>query len=281
MSLETLLVLAVIFMRTIGIVGKFQKEWQSIAGIEYRYKFIDKTIKKAKKYAEYKGGSNNISFNKNIELKNVSFSYDSEKTIFKDTSLNIPKGKFVCLIGPSGIGKTTLIDILVGLLHVKEGSVCIDGIDIKDIDIPFWRNQIGYVPQDVFLFHDTLYKNVMLDDPNVSRKDTLEALKKAGMMDFVNSVQEGMDIIVGERGTRLSGGQRQRISIARALVRQPKLLILDEATSSLDERTEAEIAETVSKLKGNITILAITHRPALKKYADMIYTIDNNNVHAV
>ena len=144
---------------------------------------------------------------------------------------------------------------------------------MRDIDLRAWRRSIGYVPQETVLFHDTIMANVTLGDPRFSREQVERALRRAEAWDFVTALPAGMDALVGERGTRLSGGQRQRIAIARALILDPVLLILDEATTALDPETEAGIVETVSHLAGKVTVLSISHQPAMKRKADIVYRI--------
>src|SRR5690606_21587447 len=152
-----------------------------------------------------------------------------------------PKGKLTTLIGPSGAGKTTLSDVLLGLVRPRSGQILVDGVPLEELNLEQWRELVGYVPQELFLFHDTVMNNVTLGDPHITPEEVREALEAAGAWSFVEQLPQGMDTVVGERGTLLSGGQRQRISIARALVRKPKLLLLDEVTSALDPATEAEI----------------------------------------
>ena len=146
---------------------------------------------------------------------------------------------------------------------------------MRDIDIRTWRNVIGYVPQETFLFHDTVFANVALGDPAISRVQAETALRRAEAWDFVAALPDGMDTVVGERGARLSGGQRQRIAIARALIRDPALLILDEATTALDPETEAGIVATIRRLTGKLTVLSISHQPAMKQTANVVYSLND------
>ena len=175
------------------------------------------------------------------------------------------------LIGPSGAGKTTLVDIVIGLLQPQAGTVLIDGVPLETLDRRAWRRLIGYVPQDTLLLHDSVLANVTLGDPDLSREDAERALSQAGAWEFVTALPQGLDTTVGERGGRLSGGQRQRIAIARALVHEPTLLILDEPTSALDAVAETAVRDTLRTLKGRYTLLAITHRPALLDVSDRVY----------
>ena len=198
--------------------------------------------------------------------------------VISNATFDIPANKITVLQGPSGSGKTTLIDLLIGLNTAQKGKILIGGQPIETIDIKAWRQSIGYVPQDLMLFHDTIHENISLSNPDISTEAILAALEQAGARDFIDALPEGIETDVGEMGGRLSGGQRQRISLARALVTNPKILILDEVTSALDPETEAEIVSNIASLRGRYTIIAITHRPAWTKIADRLYTISNGHV---
>jgi ATP-binding cassette subfamily C protein len=180
-------------------------------------------------------------------------------------------------VGPSGSGKTTIIDLAIGLLMPQQGAVLLDGVPLHDIDIKQWRSMIGYVPQDTLLLHDSILHNVTLGDPKLALADAEAALRAAGAWDFVSRLPNGLDTIVGERGGKLSGGQRQRIVIARALINKPRLLILDEATSALDPESEEVVRQTMEGLKGQLTILAISHNRALVQAADHVYQMGAGN----
>lgn len=277
-SFESIIVMSVIFIRGIGVIGKFQKEWQIISIIEYPYKTVQKTINIAKKNIQKNTGRQDANFSKSIELINVSFKYGIKKKIFDNLSIKINNGEFLTIIGLSGIGKTTLIDIIIGLLEIEEGEMKIDGVNIKDVNLDLWKKKIGYVPQETLLFNDTLFNNIILEDSKISKEEVRKALIFSGMKHFLQSNPEGLETIVGEGGRKLSGGQKQRISLARAIIKKPKLLILDEATSSLDEKTENQIVKTIMRLKNKMTIIAVTHRKALKKVSDKTYTIRNKKI---
>jgi ATP-binding cassette subfamily C protein len=196
-------------------------------------------------------------------------------------NLVIPAGHLVCLAGPSGSGKTTIMDIVCGLIRPQQGQVKIDEVPLPEINLSRWRRRIGYVPQELILFHDTLYANVTLGDDRISAAQVEEALRVAEAWEFVEHLPEGLDTVVGERGIRFSGGQRQRISIARALLRRPLLLVLDEATANLDPATEKELCKTFARLRGQVTILAATHQPALTHVADAVYRVHKGRVETV
>lgn len=217
---------------------------------------------------------------KSIEIDGVSLDYDG-KEVLKNTSLRIKFATFTAIVGPSGSGKTTLADILCGIVQPSGGNVRIGGILMSEIDIGAWRKTIGYVPQDLSLFHDSVFNNVSLRDPAISRGDVERALRASEGWEFVEKLSQGIDTVVGERGLMLSGGQRQRIAIARALVRNPRLLILDEATTALDPKTEKEILNTMKGLANEITILAISHQPALMAMAENVFKLDQGELRQI
>ena len=209
-----------------------------------------------------------------ISLRDVNFSYGHE-SVLENVSMTLPAGAFIAVVGSSGAGKTTVADLIIGLLRPQRGEVWIDDVPLGEIDANAWRRMIGYVPQETYLFHDTVMANVTLGEPGISSNDVETALRRAEARDFVAALPDGMDTVVGERGARLSGGQRQRIAIARALVRDPALLILDEATTALDPETEAGIVATVKRLTGKLTVLSISHQPAMQKAATVVYQLDD------
>ena len=204
------------------------------------------------------------------QFSGVAFGY-GKKTIMEDVSLDLPAGAITTVIGPSGAGKTTIADLLVGLHEPTAGEVTIDGRRLQEIDTAAWRKMIGYIPQENILFNDSIAENITLGDREISRDRVVAALKSADAWDFVAALPLGIDHVVGVRGSLLSGGQRQRLSIARALANRPRLLILDEATSALDRDTALEISRSVRNLAGELTILAITHQAIWVDAADRVY----------
>jgi ATP-binding cassette subfamily C protein len=190
-------------------------------------------------------------------------------------SLEIPAGSFTTLVGFSGAGKTTIVDLVIGLLRPQQGRVRIDGWPLDELDRHAWRRRIGYVPQENLLLHDSVLRNVTLGDASLSEADAERALRAAGVWDVVRQMDGGMHASVGERGARLSGGQRQRIMIARALVHRPRLLVLDEATSALDPVSASSLAQTLRGLRGHMTVLAISHQPDLIDAADRVYRMED------
>jgi ATP-binding cassette subfamily C protein len=213
-------------------------------------------------------------------LERVSFAFGS-KPVLDQVSISIPADRLTVLMGPSGVGKTTIADLLLGLFEPQAGRILIDGVPLCEIDLRAWRGMVGYVPQELILLHDTVFANLTLGDPEITTGQAIQALETAGAWPFVESLPEGLTTTVGERGMQLSGGQRQRIALARALLLKPKLLILDEVTSALDPATEAEICANVRALDGSFTILAITHRPAWVDVADRVYELAPGGVRLV
>jgi ATP-binding cassette subfamily C protein len=186
-----------------------------------------------------------------------------------------PARRITALIGPSGAGKTSVADLVIGLVRPSRGEVRIDGVALADIDLRRWRSRIGFVPQEMFLLHDTIFANVALGDAADAEESRAPCARPAPRSSW--SGCRCVHTVVGERGAQLSGGQRQRIAIARALVHRPELLILDEATTALDPITEAAVCASVSRLRGEMTILAISHQQALVELADCVYRIENGS----
>ena len=210
------------------------------------------------------------SMEKGIELRNLSFSYDGEKSVLNDINLTIGKGKTVALVGQSGSGKSTLVDLIPRYYDIDKGEVLIDGVNVKDMTIKSLRSLIGNVNQEAILFNDTFYNNITFGVENATMEQVIEAAKIANAHDFIMATEHGYDTNVGDRGCLLSGGQRQRISIARAILKNPPILILDEATSALDTESERLVQEALERLMKTRTTIAIAHRLSTIKNADEI-----------
>lgn len=218
-----------------------------------------------------------LPINDKIELKNITYAYPgTDKLIFDDAELTIPAGASVGIVGTSGAGKSTVVDILLGLLEVRSGTVYVDGKDVK-ADYRKWLKNIGYIPQMIFMLDDSIRKNVAFGVPEdeIDEDRLWEVLKEAQLDEFIKTLPEGLDTGIGERGIRLSGGQRQRIGIARALYNDPEVLILDEATSALDNDTEAAIMEAINRLHGKKTLIIIAHRLQTIEKCDLVYRVEN------
>ena len=224
-----------------------------------------------------------MTFDHDIVLNHVSFAYDNtERMVLEDVNIKIPKGKSVAFVGPSGGGKTTLADIVIGLLRPVSGKVLVDGKDIIE-NIEGWRKQIGYIPQNIFLVDDSLKNNVAwgVNEASTDENKVWQALADAQIADFVRESEKGLEMDVGERGTRISGGQRQRLGIARALYRNPQVLVFDEATSALDNETEKEVMKAIESLQGTRTMIMIAHRLTTVEKCDIIFRVENGKVEQI
>ena len=216
--------------------------------------------------------------NEGIEYKNITFSYDGERTILKNINLKIEKGKTVALVGQSGSGKSTMVDLVPRYYDVAQGEICIDGVNIKDMKVKSLRALIGNVNQEAILFNDTFYNNITFGVENATMEQVIEAAKIANAHDFIMATENGYDTCVGDRGCLLSGGQRQRISIARAILKNPPILILDEATSALDTESERLVQEALERLMKTRTTIAIAHRLSTIKNADEICVMRDGEI---
>ncbi|MFZ9369911.1 MAG: ABC transporter ATP-binding protein, partial [Ilumatobacteraceae bacterium] len=217
---------------------------------------------------------------KQLELKDVSFKYPTAATpSLQNVSLVVNRGEAVGFVGPSGAGKSTLVDVILGLFAPTSGVVSVDGSDVHQ-NLRNWQNQIGYVPQAIYLTDDTLRRNVAfgLNDENIDDDLVREAIRLAQLHEFVTTLPDGLETVVGERGVRLSGGQRQRIGIARALYHKPSVLVLDEATSSLDTPTEHGVMQAVQALQGSKTVIIVAHRLSTVEYCDRLYRIEDSRI---
>ena len=270
MAIPELMMMGLLLERTSTSMHKLQQQVQRAVGVESAYWSVHRLIAESDAAREPLSGSAVPTLDRGCIFRNVSFGF-GEKPVLQNLSIELPARELTVITGASGAGKTTITDILLGLYLPESGQVLVDGKPLEELDLEQWRSMVGYVPQELILFHDTVLANITLGDPNISEDRVRTALQAADAWDFVCGLPEGLQTIVGERGTRLSGGQRQRVALARALVHDPKLLILDEVTSALDPETEAEICRNIRELAGELTILAITHRPAWLDTADRVY----------
>ena len=233
----------------------------------------------AEKASERQCGVPTERFSEGIRFQNVTVAHE-KVNVLHNVSLAIRKGETVALVGPSGAGKTTLVDAALGLLRLREGEILIDGVNLSEISLQSWRRLVAYVPQDVFLFNDTIRNNLTWGDKSITDKQLMEVLRIAKASTFVTAMERGLDSPIGDRGVRLSGGQRQRIAIARALLSSPEILILDEATSALDHENEHAIALMIKELKSamKMTILVIAHRPSTVMMADYAFVLRDGHI---
>lgn len=272
-SLEQVIVIGLILQRTVKGFGRLQAFLQQAVIVESPFKEVEELIAELAANQENPGGRTEPRFERDIRFDAVRFAYGARQ-VLQGADLIVPAGSITVLTGMSGAGKTTLIDLVLGLHRPQSGRILIDGVDLGEIDLQAWRTMVGYVPQELILFHASVLENLTLSDSDHSEGAVAEALRWAGAEEFVAQLPEGVHTEVGTKGARLSGGQRQRIALARALIRKPRLLILDEVTSALDPESEREICRNILGLQGRTTVLAITHRPAFLEIASRVYQID-------
>jgi len=270
---SSLMVLVFLFWQALLAINKIQRRWQSTVTDSSALWSLREMIDRAEAAGEPKGGDRAPTLERGIELDHARVEYAS-KVVLDDVSLEVPAGRITAIVGASGAGKTTILDLITGLTTPTSGTVRVDGIPLDELDTAAWRAGIGYVPQEMFLLHDSVRTNVTLGDPAVTEADLERALRDAGAWQFVSELPRGLDTVVGERGSLISGGQRQRIAIARALVRGPRLLLFDEATAALDAESENAVWEATRRLRGRVTVVAISHQPALLAVADRVFRLE-------
>ncbi|ESX17374.1 ABC transporter ATP-binding protein [Mesorhizobium sp. LSJC264A00] len=281
LSLAEIVVLLLVFMRIAPRFMDMQMQAQQVlinlpayASMRDMQARFDAESEPANRESDAK-----LSLDVGLNIRNVSFAYEAGgKPVVSDVTFGLPAGKVTALIGPSGSGKSTLADMLLGLLEPSEGKILADGVEIGAANRRRWRDEVAYVPQDVFLLHDTIAANLRLAAPQASDAELWTALRAAHGADFVERLELRLDTVVGDRGVRLSGGERQRIALARALLRKPSLLILDEATSALDWQNQSLIAKSIDGLRGSMTILTIAHRPSMIAFADWVVAVENGRI---
>ena len=233
---------------------------------------------RASELKEIRGSRIFDSLDQGIQLENITFTYPERNYTLRSVSLNIKKGEMTALVGESGSGKSTIADLVLGLQVPDKGRLLMDGVELGVWDQNSFRQRIGYVPQDPFLFHSSIRHNLLWANPRANDSELWDALRLSNAADFVTDLPQGLDTVVGDRGTRLSGGQCQRIALARALLRKPELLILDEATSALDSESEKLIQEAIETVANKTTILIIAHRLSTIVRADQVYVLDRGHI---
>jgi ATP-binding cassette, subfamily B, bacterial len=263
------------FMRPIRqVIGMIQQIQSGMTGFERFYEImnLDSDIKECEHPQKNKSIQGNITFNA------VDFQYDEGKPILNKLTLDISKGKHVALVGPSGVGKSTIINLIPRFYDTTGGSIQIDGVDIKQMDLAQLRRAIGIVQQDVFIFHGTIRDNIVYGNPDASEESIINAAKNAFIHDFIINLPDGYNTMVGERGVKLSGGQKQRLSIARVFLKNPPIIILDEATSSLDNASERYVQMALDRLSQGKTTVTVAHRLTTVMHADEILVLEGNSI---
>lgn len=279
LPLAGILLLLYVFARLVPQVTGLQRQVVGIVQQLPAFERIEELIARYEASAEVAGGPTPLPLRRALRVADVSFRYDDAPGTppLAGVSLTLRAGTTTAIVGPSGAGKSTLADVLVGLVPPTSGSVFVDDAPLAGANVAAWRRSIGYVHQDTFLFHDTIRENLRLVRQDAD-DDAIDAALSAAAADFVHAMPDGLDTVVGDRGVRLSGGERQRIALARALLRQPALLVLDEATSSLDAESEAAIQVALERMSGQRTVVVIAHRLATVRSADAIVVLEAGRV---
>lgn len=276
------------FAALLAVVYLIQRIFQYIQQFQAKLHAINESIPYLQSVLNYETQSSNskeenkslynFQFNKELEFKNISFFYNTETEVLSNVNFNIKKGEMIGLIGPSGAGKTTIVDLILRLFNPIKGEILLDKKNISDIDLEEWRKNIGYVSQDIFLMNNTIAENIKFYDETITNIIMEESAKMANIYDFIQECPDKFSTIIGERGVELSVGQRQRIVIARVLARKPKFLILDEATSALDNESEVKIQKIIEDLKGKITVFVIAHRLSTVINCDKLLVLENGRI---
>lgn len=283
-NFEVLLISAILYYRSLSSIIGVQGSWLNTQQLIGSNEILFKKINELKTNFEKNGEKNIVKFNKNLVFSNVFFKYlPNQRYVIKNFNFCLEANSYIALIGKSGSGKSTLADLITLILKPQKGRIFIDDVETSQINFDSWRDQIGYVSQDTIVFDDTIAKNISQFNFNSLKGKSLErrikyASKLANIDEFIESLPNGYETIVGERGVRLSGGQKQRIFIARELFRKPKILILDEATSALDSQSEVNIQRSIDMLKGKITIVVIAHRLSTIKNVDRVLILDKGEI---
>lgn len=274
------LLLLLIFSRLMPYLQSGHQHFRELVSMLPSFVTVMDQVKRCEAAAEHPSDRNRVLLlRSSIALDAVTFSYDADNGAgVRSVDLVIPAGKVVALVGSSGAGKSTIVDLVMGLISPQSGSIKLDGVELTPIDAFAWRRQIGYVAQDVSLFNLSIRDNMLWASPAASDDDIQAALQLGGAADFVRALPRGIDTVVGERGVLFSQGERQRLGLARAMLRNPALLILDEATNGLDSETEAEVMRQVGSLAGGTTVLLVAHRLSTIRWADTIYVVDSGRV---
>lgn len=270
LPLADLLVLILVFQRLLPMLQGMQELGQQFVHASPAYRLVADAIADCEAAADVAGTGMQepVTFEREIRLQDVRFRYDDQPEILRGVDLSLPAGSLTVMSGVSGAGKSTILDLLGGLLTPQSGRILIDGRELTPALAPTWRRSVGTMAQEAFLFHASIRANLAWAQPDAPDEAMKEALNLAGLGDFIAALPQGLDTIVGDRGANLSGGERQRLALARLLLRAPRLILLDEPASALDTANEERILETIAGLKGRATILLVTHRPAAIASAD-------------
>jgi len=279
MDTARLMVLVYVFMRLwpvfSGVYGRIQSILTSVPAYEKLKEAMDNL---SKEEAEPENAPR-LSFEKQIEFRDVSFAYQgSEEAVLRHVSFTLDKGSITALVGRSGAGKTTIADLLLGFLQPTEGEILIDGVALNYETLPGWRHGLGYIPQEPLILNASVRENLQRFHPHATEEEMIEALKKSQAWGFVSNLKEGLDTTLGDQGVRLSGGERQRIVLARVLLGNPRLIIMDEATSAMDYESETAVRQAIRELDKQITVVVIAHRLATVRTAQNALVLENGTI---
>jgi ATP-binding cassette subfamily C protein len=282
LSPAQVLLLAFIFTRLIPRMVAMQGNWHRVAQTLPSFEAAERLREEfiGAQEPAWPASPSRLVLSSDVTFEGVRFRYNDggAREALDFTGIAIPAGGVTALCGPSGAGKSTFADLLLGLLRPAEGRILIDGKPLEGDRLHAWRQSVGYVPQETFLFHDTIRANLAMARPDASEADLGAALRAAAAADFVNRLPLGLDTVLGDRGIRLSGGERQRLALARALLRKPTMLVLDEATSSLDSQNEQLIQGALERLHGEMTVVIIAHRLSSVRFANQIVVLKEGSV---
>ena len=281
LDLAQLVLMVFVFTRLLPRIGAIQTTWQHIVHYQPAFDTVEKLRAELDAAREdLAGAAPPLELRHEVRLEGVSFRYDpaAARDAVRDVNLTIPARQMIAFVGASGAGKSTLADLVLGLLTPTAGRVLVDGEPLTDARLASWRASLGYVPQEPFLFHDTIRANLRWARAEATDEDLWEALRAAAAEEFVTRLPQGLDTVVGDRGVRLSGGERQRLTLARALLCRPTLLLLDEATSALDHGNERLVQEAISRLQGELTLVVIAHRLSTVRQADLVVVLADGRV---
>lgn len=277
-NIAMIIVFILIFFRLVPYFSVLQSSYQqALVFIPGLYE-VDKLNEQIKNMPEISGTKKFEGLRQAIIFDNVSFGYGDRSHVLKNINIDIKKGEFVAIVGESGVGKTTVVDLLLGLLQPTGGEILVDGLSLAEYDLNSWRKSIGYMSQDIFLFHDTVEANLRWTAPHTSEERIKAATNLAYADEFLAGMPEGYQTVIGDRGVRLSVGQRQRLALARTILQNPEIIVLDEATSSLDSASEAMIWKAINKIWAEKTVITIAHRLATVKNVDRIYVLEGGSI---
>lgn len=275
--------------RLIVLVYVFMRLWPAFSGMLPKIAGIQATIPAYEKLNEAflnftmenpaEDAGDSLKFEQEIEFRNVEFSYlGSQETVLKGVSFRLKKGSITALVGRSGAGKTTIADLMLGLLSPSEGQILIDGVALTEDNLSGWRHGLGYIPQEPLILNASVLENLERFHPGATQEQMIDALKKAHAWEVVEKLPNGLDTVLGDGGIRLSGGERQRLVLARVLMGNPRLIIMDEATSAMDYESEAAVRSAIAQLKGQTTVVIIAHRLATVRTAERVLVLQDGMI---